>query len=297
MMKFIYKQNEYQAQYFLSSKYSDFWIVEGFVLKVRKDHCDIFGDTSTEEALFQTNAEYTRGGRFEPSIYLDVVKCVNARGEEKVGLLMKFIDNSYRLDFNSSKISDYCWNTFAQKMQYIIDSSPIVADFDYMMNLDTGNKRLLDNVKHKSNSEWLQNAWNIIVAQTQLLSITLNSRVLSGYVKDLHGDLSFTNVYFDNKTFFFLDPCVASQDMYYIDSLYQFADFMSELIRYNQRSVFDKMLNQITQKDFFNRELFAFYLLRHCLIRATVHFLAGEEDYLSYKKAWEELYVFSGWSN
>ena len=293
MMKFVYRQNEYRAQYLLSSKYSDFWITENFILKVRKDHCDIFGDTSPEEALFQTNAEYARGRRFEPSIYLDVVHCVNEAGEEKVGLLMKYIDNSCRLDSASFTISEHYWNNFINKLQYLVDSSSIVTDFNYMMYLDRGNRRLLENVKQLSDSEWLQTAWNTTILKTQSFSSTLNNRVLRGYVKDLHGDLSFTNVYFDNEVFYFLDPCVASPDMYYIDVLYQFADFMCELVRYNQRPVFDRLLNHISQKDYYSQELFVFYLLRHCLIRATVHFLAGEEDYLSYKKTWEELHVFS----
>ena len=293
MIQFEHKCVKYSATYLLSSKYSNFWITGDFIVKIRKEHCDIFGDTSLEQAKYQTDSEYIRGTRFEPSIYKGVVECLNESGNPTTGLLMKFVDNSHRLDSCHTHIDSSSWILLTKKIKALINNAPIIDVYDYSSSLAAGNKRLSDNVNHKGGTQWLSLAWEMLTKQTDFLSATFEKRVASQQIKDLHGDLGFTNIYFHKTQFFSLDPCVASQDMYYIDSLYQYADFMSELIRYRRVDLFNLILNFIEHEKTYDKTLLYYYLLRHCLIRASVHFLAKEKDYLLYQSAWEEIYALS----
>ena len=117
----------------------------------------------------------------------------------------------------------------------------------------------------------------------------LERRLQKGFVKVLHGDLSWNNIYYVDCNFFILDPCVASKDMYYIDILYQLADLLVEFIKYGYSRYIGQLIN--LYKSEFDDDaiagLITYYMKRHSLIRASINYLANDKSFRDYLQIWK----------
>ena len=104
----------------------------------------------------------------------------------------------------------------------------MVEDINYFFLLDKGNERLYSLLKMRNNviSEKLILYWKEIINKTKQLKEILTNRETQQKVKAVHGDLSFKNIYYNDK-FYFLDPCAVYEDMYCLDVLYEMGDITS----------------------------------------------------------------------
>ena len=289
-MMYMKKDNYYyKLTYKWSSKYSDFWSYDKYILKIRKDNCNVFGSVSIEEKNFQAQKEFDRGIYFCDNLYEGIVECYENDKYVGNGLLMKRLPYDHRLDKVLLHDEENIVFKIVDKIDAICQKSKIITDYNYFENIQLGNIRLFKNIK-KLDGKWIQYQWDYIIKLTKEYKTVLNSRVKTSYIRELHGDLSFTNIFVIKDKIYFTDCCVASKDMYYLDILYQYADFCTELLTYDYYDYFYMVLNRISSNEFFDKKLFKYYLLRHILIRLTINYLANDEVFKNYKKAFEVTY-------
>lgn len=271
---------------FIESNYSYLFVGVRYVLKIQKYYSSLLGLYTIQQLKINATEEFKRGKEVEPDIYIDCVEISNEKyGICNYGIIartMKYdclLENIYyNLTFNDmDKL--YC------KCKSYICSADLVGGKNYFFLLDKGNERLYSILKKTNSvvSERLISFWMKIINKTEQLKEILTNREKQQKVKAVHGDLSFKNIYYDDK-FYFLDPCAVYEDMYCLDVLYEMGDIASEFLRVYEFDKYNFLVERVkVEKEFlFQGELFEYYLKRHLLIRATTSFLAGDSCYREY---------------
>jgi aminoglycoside phosphotransferase family enzyme len=184
--------------------------------------------------------------------------------------------------------------SFYKRIAILLRNSEKVDNkYDYFRKISLGNKRFISIFSKLNNNEWdiiFKNMWIDLDLFTRDIAGVLEGRLEKGFVKILHGDISWTNTYYANGNFFLLDPCVAAKDMYYIDMLYQFADVLVEFIKYGYTEYIDQLVN-LYKSEFSDKvlvDLKRYYIKRHALIRASVRYLGNDKSYKDYLKVWRQ---------
>ena len=271
---------------FIESNYSYLFVGIRYVLKIQKYYSSLLGLYTIQQLKINAMEEFKRGKEVEPDIYIDCVEIVDKKyGICNYGIVAKTMKYDCLLENIYYNLTFDDMNKLYCKCKSYIYSADLVEDINYFSLLDKGNERLYSLLEIRNNviSEKLILYWMEIINKTKQLKGILTNRETQQKVKAVHGDLSFKNIYYDDK-FYFLDPCAVYEDMYCLDVLYEMGDITSEFIRVNEFDKYNYLVERIkTEKEFlFQSELFEYYLKRHLLIRATTSFLAGDLSYREY---------------
>ncbi|MCX7749349.1 MAG: hypothetical protein N2645_21020 [Clostridia bacterium] len=283
-------KDSYEIECIEESRFSYFVFCNEFVVKLRKDVPSVLYELTLEQKKFLTETEFIRGASFEPNIYVRVepINCSKSANVCNYALVMKKIDRNSRFDnyLREHSINRDITKKLFFKLISIFKTSKIINNRNYSENMNIGNKRLLEYCKEKNSKDFISR-WRAMVDETNKLSVLLDLRVDNSFVKELHGDLCFNNIFFDNNNFLFLDPCVASIDMYYIDELYQLADVIVELYRFGYQSEANYLLKLYNSNIIdIQNDLISYYVKRHSLIRATLNFFANDDTFEDYINVW-----------
>ncbi len=271
---------------FIESNYSYLFVGNIYVLKIQKYYSSLLGSYTIQKLKINAYEEFRRGKEIEPDVY---VSCVEVVDEKNViynyGIVAKtmkydcLLENIYySLTFDDlDKLYDKC--------KLYIHSANLAKNKDYFSLLLEGNDRVRTILEKKDDaiSKTLFSFWTEICIGTIQLKNVLKNREKCQKIKEVHGDLSFKNIYYDDK-YYFLDPCAVHEDMYCLDILYEMGDIVSEFIRVDEFDKYKFLVDKIIKnKEFlFQNNLFEYYIKRHLLIRAATSYFAGDNCYKEY---------------
>lgn len=273
----------FEVEHRYSSIFSYFLVGQEKLGKVRKAVSNVLRELSAEDRSLLAQMEMERGSVIEPRIYLSVipVPCLRFPGYCSSALILERFEQDARFDrfVDANGIEEHVVYILATRLSQLLTNSKIIRDYDYAQALRIGNNRLmsqLGRVKHPLGSR-LGACWSDVDQYTTEKSDRLNRRVADGYVRALHGDLSWTNMYYVDQSFYFLDPCVAAPDMYYIDVTCQVADILVEFLVRGFEHGAGKLLESLEHSSpgIMSRELLKYYIRRRALIRSSIHALSG----------------------
>jgi aminoglycoside phosphotransferase family enzyme len=116
--------------------------------------------------------------------------------------------------------------------------------------------------------------WNECRSMSAGLAELINQRDAKGHLKEIHGDPSLSNIFVQGERVCALDPCVARIDMYLLDGIADVAGLAADVLAAGFSEMYQAFVEMECRRLFAPRELFRYYVLRSCLIRASVSTLS-----------------------
>lgn len=272
----------------IESKYSFVFVGKNIAIKLQKRYSSIFGEYNLNQLKIIAENEFQRGKIYAPDVYLAVIPLHNKDGLTiNYGIVEKSLLKSNLL---ANKIGTMINDDLAELYSTIVSfyySASAFSDANryYQMILE-GNLRLVEQLKKQTHveSDMLLRYWYNLDEYLQKHRTELIYRVRKGYVKELHGDLSFNNIFY-NDVFCFIDPCSGNADLYTVDILSEFASIALECLKYKKTDFYGYIKKRTIESEFeYCDELFYCYIARHALIRASINWLGNDKEYKEYKE-------------
>lgn len=283
---------KFEVKSFNESNFSYFFSNDTLIAKCRKHYSELFGLIPNTKTIRLGHTEYERGLIIEPEIYLDVVDvaCIYDEKFCTSALIMKKLPVQSRMDnlFKRNSIPKDIGAIFKRKIYDLYSRANLAEKYDYVSRLNEGNARIIKLLNKnqgidKKEKQYFLNEWIKVTRLTNSYKSLLNNQVINYKVKNLHGDLSWENIYYTDDLYL-LDPCVAHEDMYKLDLLYQLVDPLVCFMARDCDFYVEEIIKNLKKE---NNELFNFYLKRHSLIRATVNFISVNNLYKKYLKVYD----------
>lgn len=290
------ENNSFKAKGIFASNYSVFAFNDTNIYKFRKyDNAFLKKKGNIKRT---TKSEYDFGKSIQSDIYIELVDLKTESDYiDSIGIKMNYIDPKYNSYLFHTPV-EHLSLVLIKRLKLLFQAPAILNDkYSYHNGLCNGNKRVMNILSNRvkdDTSTFILSLWQKIENITKSLDELLQTRSFNRFVCHLHGDFSFENSFLVGDSLKLIDPCCYFNDMYFIDKLYQIADFMVEVFTFRNSDYY--FIYEQVKSNFntiFNEDLFKFYFSRHLLIRATLNNVfnnAKKEKYLKSLYLCQNLY-------
>ena len=260
--------------FFLETDYSFLYSNSKIIVKLPKS-CSVWENLENieDELRVLSYTEYQRGLRYSPSIYIDVVDipCVyKNRHICNAAIMMKHLPQDWRLDkvAITSSSQEIIKTGIVESLNYIFNHSKKIENCDYLPHIYRGFEEINRQINTIKNSNRINMIWKNHIIQSKELESIIDFRHKNEMVRELHGDLSFSNMFWNGKKILSIDPC-NSPFLYQIDVLYQLADLAVECNFYGLKQWEDWLLNPFMNYCNWDEKVFNLFFERYSLIRGV----------------------------
>ena len=284
---------------FLESKYSVMFIGKDYTYKIQKKTSSLFGRYTLNDLYKNATAEFNRGKFFSPNIYLGVFAIYTDEGllfnyaiKERTLSSEKLLANNYNTisEIDVKVLFDTVLYYFNRSIEYHSKGNDNYSEMLHISNHRLFNLLNLFEWENKNNDKRLtMTYWQHLDKWTISHKKSFSLREKKGYIRSLHGDLSFDNLFIDtdgkhNHIIDIIDPCVIHEDLYIVDVLSELASIAGELLLYKRDNLFSYYMSLLNKEVIisYSYDLFLYHLVRQLLIRTTVNFLESDSKYSLY---------------
>ena len=281
------------------SKYSVLFIGKEYTFKIQKKASSLFGLYTLEELYENAIAEYNRGMFFSPDIYLGVFSiysdegflynfAIKERTMSSENLLANNYNNISEYDVNALLDTILCY--FSKSIEYHSEGHNkysemiLISNYRLLHLLD-----LFEKEDESGDKRVIMRFWDYLDKWTIANTKSFSLRERNGYVRRLHGDMSFDNLFWEidekhNHRIAIIDPCVIHEDLYVVDILSELATIAGELLIYKKNNLFSYYISLLKGEDIisYSDDLFVYHIVRQLLIRTTVNYLVFDHKYSLY---------------
>jgi aminoglycoside phosphotransferase family enzyme len=300
-------QQKYEYERTIETHISWVLLCKKYVFKIKKPLKLKFLDYSElTKREFYCKKELSLNDRFAPNIYLKVVPISYHQNQFKLSLttqdiidyavMMKRLDSTNFL-FNRIKnvpLNETELANFSVYIYNIHKSSRVCLDFETKKLYKRLNQVLeLKNIIHeKMGNIGVEFIKKMIITSNRFLKkneVLFKSRIDQNYIRHVHGDLHFGNIFIDHEKVLLID-CIEFEDDYNkIDLLDDIASILVDFDFFDKPYYATKFINEYAshyhEKKPINYTLLNFYKMHRSITRFSVNLMGeGNESLINAKK-------------
>lgn len=269
------------------SRFSVFAATSQLVAKIRRAQTAV-SDIDSHWAIELARAELVRGRCFAPSIYLscEPIACrVQQHAHCNAAVLMRRLPYCTRLDrlfANSDRDAKTDLIEKVLQCHRLVAGSLQPSPATTHSSLQSSDERLITVARARlgTQADAILQLWEHILAAREGVLAEIRARDTTDRSKQTHGDLSPGNIYIEQGTVYFLDPCVAFRDLFELDCANDWAHIGVTLACMQTIFTPETIIARCAHESQTSHHLMAYYFSRVALIRLTMRQLdqAGTDE-------------------
>ncbi|WP_303317607.1 hypothetical protein Q4Q34_16960 [Flavivirga abyssicola] len=292
-------QQKYRYEKTIETHISWILLCKEYAFKIKKPLKLKFLDYSdVSKREFYCKKELSLNDRFAPNVYLKVVPIIYYQNQFKLGVtsgdiidyavMMKRLDDTHllanRINKNILKAPEL--SNFSTYIYKIHKTSKVCSDFN-ANKLETRLNQVLelkDSICKKIGKAGFELIQKVITTSNRFLEANnalFQSRVKQNYIKHVHGDLHFGNIFIDRENIVLIDCIEFEEDYNKIDLLDDLAailvdfDFFGR--PYAATSFINEYISHYKGKTPMNDALLNYYKMHRSVTKFSVNIM-GEDD-------------------